>query len=66
MISANLAVESMNRNFGAVGDLICTNNGSLFSKNTSVSNTTTICDVTAQWIVDNEVECYTGSFTTNT
>ena len=46
-------------NYNALGEFVCTNNGAVFSYNVSTSNAT-VCNATAQWTKQDEVECYTG------
>ena len=46
--------------YNASGEFVCTNNGALFSHNASTSNET-LCGVTAQWLRQDVVECYTGT-----
>ena len=45
--------------YNTLGKLVCNNDGVLFSNNKSVS-TETKCNVTAQWIIPDNANCYTG------
>ena len=48
--------------YNARGELVCNNDGVLFSNNTLVSNET-VCKVTAQWSIPDYFNCYTGIVT---
>ena len=48
--------------YNARGELVCNNDGVLFSNNTLVSNET-VCQVTAQWSIPDYINCYTGIVT---
>ena len=57
MLTVNHAVGSSG--FNTRGELVCTNGGALFSNNVSIS-TETVCNATAQWIIPDNADCYTG------
>ena len=60
-ISQMLTVQpaALQPQYNTFGELVCTNGGVLFSNNKSVS-TETMCNVTAQWIIPDNANCYTG------
>ena len=45
--------------YSTLGELVCNNGGALFSNNASIS-TETICNVTAQWTIPSNADCYTS------
>ena len=46
--------------YNTLGELVCTNNGALFLNDQFLSTTETVCNVTAQWTIPDNVDCYTG------
>ena len=46
--------------YNTLGELVCNNGGALFSNNALIS-TETMCNVTAQWTIPDNADCYTST-----
>ena len=46
--------------YNTLGELVCKNNGALLLNDQLLSTTETKCNVTAQWTIPDNVDCYTG------
>ena len=57
MLSVNYVGSA---HYNTLGELFCTNNEALFLMDQVLSTTETVCNVTAQWTIPDNVDCYTG------
>jgi len=51
---------SLSPQYNTIGELQCTNGGALFLNDAPISNETS-CNVTAQWNIPININCYTGN-----